>query len=566
MNELGYYIEKYCSEKARKKYNALFMIFSNTSVRNQVSINTILKRYGRVLSENGQVVCSEQDALRKLQKINEGYITTEDKKILIAYRELLIAVSEEGLLTSFLKTVYDLEVQEKEETIIKNKGKNKNSIYRVARFHKYGEWKKYKTRMLSGIKKIDVLDGWGEEYCISYKQVKDDGFYNVRVENGREHMSSEAFVNVKWNALGYRCDIITGVLGSGKTLLLYRVAENLLEQKNKNRIIFISARMPEDDYQESMYFLLAFLARRIKKKEKFIVLIDGLDELLVCGADINYESLFGAASYYNATLLINCRSRLWNDIRERHSGKIDKAWTTYKLDINEEDACNILQKLKLSSEIIDEIMQSPLIRLWVEKVILLEQNGLIRRKLSKIRDDYTFISALFLRLKKGEIGKYGLSANEWNSIMSFLQKAAVTLSYYKGQKVSLAACIDIGDKFSNKKLLDNSFVNEMLEMDIQKENLEDSEIYAFRYKYMENYFLIEELCQQLKSGKYNVLLRLDFSERKLQTMLRSALSALPADVKERITNMLNMEMSKGMIDEKVKAQMELVIVELNGKG
>lgn len=403
------------------------------------------------------------------------------------------------------------------------------------------EKREYESKMIKDISRVNCLKGNQGAFFLNYRQVKEQGFYNVYVRDGKNIISSEEFINRGWceKRTGYQCIIVTGSLGAGKSILLCRVAEGILVKQHSDcTIIFISACNQSDEVKRiSKKFLDCFCRKKWRKRGKFVVIIDGYDELLESNVIQNCKSVFEAAKYYNATLLISCRGAAMEEIKKVENA-VDQEWKTKKLSKDTEQGEVKEAKLleNISCEVLAETKESPLFRKYVEEMVEQEiENG---EECVFFKNDYVYIRELYQLISTREREKYVSYEKDRECVECLLKKIAKVICKHNGASVTLEGCIEEKEKKEMYlEMVKLSFFKEMISIDY---SMHAPVVKGFKYHSFWKYFLIEEFYERLLGDKDELLsfLQLNWDSNELENMRKGMLESIPADKKEHVRKVL----------------------------
>lgn len=421
------------------------------------------------------------------------------------------------------------------------------------------EKREYEGKLIEDILRADCLTGNHEAFFLNYRQLKEPGLYNIQIRDGKNAISSEEIVNRGWceKGTGYQCIIVTGSLGAGKSILLSRVAEGILVKQHSNcTIIFISACNQSDEVKRiSKKFLDCFCRKKWRKRGKFVVIIDGYDELLESNVIQNCKSIFEAARYYNATLLISCRVAAKGKIKQIENA-VDQEWKTKKLSKDAEQGDVKKAKLleNISCEVLTETQESPLFRKYVEEMVEQEiENG---EESAFFKNDYVYMRELYQVISTRERQKYASYKKEKECVECWLKKIAKVIHKHNGASVTLDGCIENKEKKDMyMKIAELSFFKEMISIDY---SMHEPIVKGFKYHSFWKYFLMEEFYERLLGDKDELLsfLQLNWESNELDNMREGMLESIPADKKEHVRKVLEDILS---INEDMRMEIERIL-------
>lgn len=368
------------------------------------------------------------------------------------------------------------------------------------------------------------------------------GFYDVQIEDGEGSISSEEFVNREWDekGTGYQCIVVNGDLGTGKSILSCRVAKRLLVRKRGDRtIIFISARnQSKEMMEESRKFLNYFCKKVWRKRGKFIVIIDGWDELLESEVIKKSERIFEAAKHYKATLLISCRTAAMDKIYEIENA-VDQSLKMKKLSKNTEKRSRKEERLfeNISKEVLSEAKAVPLFKKYIETIVDREGN----EESDFLKNDYVFVRELYRIICNREEEKYDSYRTNKESMECNFKIIAKNICKYGERPFTLDSCIQ-NEKDTYRELMEISFYKEMISMEKSKDVLI---VKGFKYRMFWRFFLAEELYDRLQGDENELIsfLQLNWKSNEFANMKEGMLKSVPADksinIRKKLKDTLN---------------------------
>lgn len=565
-----------CSEEVRKKYKEAKIVFENFKTKykcaKQVEIDDDKEQelfYSIFLFlQKGNIEQSsniiKSNIINKYAENNKELESLLDELIESCHSFLMEIPREqwESVINEFqLGTIKKAKRRTKNKKNIKSgsKGRSKSKQQHIPDFLKARGKKEYMQKVLEAIRRSDMLEGMQDAIYLTYEKIDEEGFYNVDVKSVVERITSSEFINRDWLANGYKCDILSGGIGSGKTILIYRVAESLLKQKADNFTILISAcdqdRIGGD---LGMKYFQAFREKKIPKRGKLVVIVDGLDELIERKLITNYEQLFDAADYYNATLIINCRSSLVSVVRKNVKNKIDCIWKMMRIgnDEIEPTVAEYLEGTGVSNDVITDFINIPLFRKQITAIAESEIREEVEIGDSVFRSDYTLCKQIYKIIVRREMGKYNSWEDNayWKEVKLCLQKIALVRQRYGCENISLDSCVSDEEELKKYDMIIRSiFMSGMLQLELSEDSIGESVIKSFEHKNLEAYFFIEEFCRVLvyETEKVIYILNDTFFKEEFQNIKNGALQELPANHKQQISVKLQNLLADKTLDRKL---------------
>lgn len=427
------------------------------------------------------------------------------------------------------------------------------------------EKRKYMNDIKAAISRKNMLEG--DTDVLTYMTMKGgDGLLNITLSVGTKDYDSEEFVEIDRlsnERYGYGCEVITGGVASGKTVLTCRIAEHLLEKWEERpkdlMIIFISAGS-EDALEgaKGHGYLSMFLRKKLKKRGKLIVIVDGLDELIGKGRIPSFDRILESARYYNSPLIISCRKALFDKICQKEQDTIISKGTIQNVRREQvEDIANILRGLgTFSDQVIEEVLRSPYF------VNVLKQKcseSVIKEKDKPPQyswNDYELMKMLFGAMTKREEWRGELN----EELKSVVQRVAWGLYEYNGKAVTVRACFPKKSKIDQYRLsLESSFGEELIDMEIDVDNFANSIIKGFKNKAIGNYFLAEEYRNRLSGDKkaFKSALSVKISNGEFENILKGAIIAIPEDKKRKLLSIIEKLKAENFFDDNAEELMRI---------
>lgn len=430
--------------------------------------------------------------------------------------------------------------------------------------------REYMADLMDGISRSDMLEGLDEDIHLTFEDLNREGFLNIGLRNGPQYnCTSVEFIECERIGGKYSCEILTGGIGAGKTVLTYRVAERLLEkweERPKNLLIIFVSAWSQDELggKQGLMFLKAFLGRNIPKRGKIIVVVDGLDELITRGTISGYDALITACQYYRASLIANCRENFLEKIKKSNRNTISSVWRMTEINpcYLPEEIWKKINSTDLSPDLVRDLMRLPYYCTIV--------NSLLPEKISDVQvriprycsDDYSFVKKMYQCLFNRERGKYELDQSFCNDVKIAAQKIAMTLHEYEGDGVTLRTCFG-GDEEMVKRfkpVLTSQFFNEIVDIEFCDENFSDGIVKQFFSNAFYIYFLLEEFCACLKGSEEQRLraLSIGISQDAVMKMKNAALRTMPGDQKREISGALDVMAEKKQLSEDIRKEIDQV--------
>lgn len=402
----------------------------------------------------------------------------------------------------------------------------------------YKERNKHMDCFLSHMDQMNVAEGIKGYY--TYGDLKKDGFFCTKIkENEYKVITAEELLQDEWYLeKGYKCIVITGKLGSGKSILGCRLAENIIKSLGKEQwcLVWNSCFMEGQFGKDSKKYFSEFINKSLPKRGKLVVIIDDMGELLARGELKNRIKLFDAAQYYNATLIITCRRSFADDLKDNRT-LISKIWNMLKLDIKDDRRDDIIQKLPVKDEM-NEVRETPLFRGMADKMIDAYEET--KEYINILENNFLFQEECYNALMRRERIKNRINDSDMQELEMFMKEVAFQMYRYQGKIVTLDVCSKaFSDKEKLQKLVKMEIFLEMIEVDKQlKENYREWYIKGFVYSWLEPYFFtkkIIDIYQQNDKSKMETINNFKVDE-KHKKMIETLYFTLPEDKKEMIKN------------------------------
>lgn len=446
-------------------------------------------------------------------------------------------------------------VKKKKNSVSSKNAADKQS---VSEHLKASKRKEYMISVKEGIARCNMLEG--QENANLFRTYKDleskDAFLDLKLKSGMETVTSGRLIETDWMK-EWKCEIITGGIGYGKSLLVHRIADRLIDRyqdKIKDKmIIFVSPwnRRCLRGKEGEEYFRL-FLRKELPKRWKMVVIVDGLDELMNKGIFTRIEKLFDACEYYRASMIINCRSALFNQIKDMGRPVITACWELQ--GVEEENivsvADSLLEKGKLSRKTVFGLLGIPYYWMLM-KCQPMSVDSLF------LNNDYRFIGSMYRCMEKREEHKYNLPANYFDRVREVLKGIALAQSEYGGDGVTIQACMEWSrlsmDEY--KEIINASFFKEFVRIEIENYETEIPRgiIRGFKEKIYSDYFTVYGLCDVLREGTDQIKRLLDnvsFID-EIKALLGCCVQLMAADEKKSIRLKLQNLLSEETENSKV---------------
>ncbi|MDE7340662.1 MAG: hypothetical protein K2N80_08885 [Lachnospiraceae bacterium] len=396
----------------------------------------------------------------------------------------------------------------------------------------YRERKHYLDQFRIFMEQMNVAEG--TEWHYTYSDLKQDGFFDLKVKDREVITVEELLQDKRYLENGYKCIVITGRLGSGKTILGCRMAERIIESLSGGQWCIVwSSYCTEGQFgKDSKRYFWDFMNKVLPKRGKIVVIIDDIGELLVKGKLKNIGKFFDAAQYYNATLILICR-RAYVETLKGNRMPITKIWSMLSLDIEDNARDSIIQNLPVKDEM-NEVRKLPLFRKITNEMLDADE----KEERNTLENNFLFQEECYAALMRREKIKNRIDDSDMKALELFMKEVAFQMYQYRGGSVTLNVCAsEFSDNNSLQKLVKTEIFLEMLEVDKQlKENYLEWYIKGFVYSWLESFFLTKKIVDiylQNDRPKMETIHKNKVSE-KYKKMIETLYFTLPEDKKEKI--------------------------------
>lgn len=415
----------------------------------------------------------------------------------------------------------------------------------VSELNRVKNKRQYMQEVREGISRCKMLEGLEDENLFrTYEDLKtENAFLNLKLKSGREMITSAELIERDWFEAKWGCRVITGGVGYGKSLLLHRIAEHLMEQHEgglrNEMIIFVSQwNWEELNGRKGEAYFRRFLKKELPKRWKMVVIVDGLDELMARGLFTSIDKMLDACKYYKASLIINCRSSLFNEIRKRNSPVVTACWELKGVEKEEllPVAEPLLERKTLSEKTVWGLLEIPYFWMLM-KCQPMDENALF------LNNDYRFLEKMYHCLEQRERQKYQLPSEYFKDLQEALKGTALAQWEYGGQNVSLQACRDwsglSGERY--EELVETTFFKELVHVDLEagQETLRGI-VRGFKDPIFGEYFAAYGFREVLRGKPEGIreLLKKGAFSREQMLLLACCTKLMAADEKKKIRGTL----------------------------
>lgn len=456
----------------------------------------------------------------------------------------------------FIKNGFILPVSVKKEKSRRRSrtqtGKNQNDSdgngdkpQSVSELNRVKNKRQYMQEVREGISRCKMLEGLEDENLFrTYEDLKtENAFLNLKLKSGREMITSVELIERDWFEARWGCRVITGGVGYGKSLLLHRMAEHLMEQyescQRNEMIIFVSQWNWEQlNGRKGEAYFRRFLKKELPRRWKIVVIVDGLDELMARRLFTNIDKMLDACKYYKASLIINCRSSLFNEIRKRNSPVVTACWELKGVEKEEllPVAEPLLERKTLSEKTVLGLLEIPYFWMLM-KCQSMDENALF------LDNDYRFLEKMYHCLEQRERQKYQLPSEYFKDLREALKGAALAQWEYGGQNVSLQACREWSGLSSERyeELVKTTFFKELVHVDLEagQEALKGI-VRGFKDSIFGEYFAAYGFREALRGEPEGIreLLKKGVFSREQMPLLACCTKLMAADEKKKIRETL----------------------------
>lgn len=361
-------------------------------------------------------------------------------------------------------------------------------------------------------KNQDLADGRDE--LVNLATVRKRNLLEECIHTPEGDISYQNFYKEKVVATRGTVIALCGKLGIGKSLLIQYIVCDIIST-DKNNVILLIGQRSSASSESGKQLICAFkdkLIRRENKKRRFYLIIDEPEADQMHWGESDWRKLNAAANYYSAKIILLIRDGS-SDKKLLQYFSVGSENITYLQEAQSPVPMpagwqNWIDPKKIPCEYLDDLRQLPLFRLSIDNCLWRLENqtippGSMLRKY--FRNTYALLDDLYVTRLRDKEAQTGANRNTghgeqfYNDCDSLFQFAAFKL-WENGGSVSWNSGTP-GQLDKWKTLLDDGFVENILQVQSRKGQQSQNTIIGFQHEPLYHYFGVREFRERIVSGK-----------------------------------------------------------------